>query len=131
MSAWRAEPRGRPAAAGRRVTTASRMSATLRPVFADTADRVVGREPYRLLDHLLGAGDVGAREVDLVDHRDNLEPVRDRQIRVRKCLRFHPLRGVNHQESALAAGEGARDFVRKVDVAGGVNEVELVKLWPS
>ena len=37
-----------------------------------------------------------------------------------------PWTGVDDEERAFAGGEGAGDFVGEVDVAGGVDEVELV-----
>ena len=43
-------------------------------------------------------------------------------------LRFHALRGIDHQHSAFTSGEGTRDFVGEVHVAGGVDEVEFVSL---
>ena len=71
---------------------------------------------------------LGAGEVDLVDHRDQLEPVFDRQVGVGDGLRLDPLGGVDDQQGALAGGEAAADLVGEVDVAGRVDQVQVVGL---
>src|SRR5438552_899032 len=43
-------------------------------------------------------------------------------------LRLHALRGVDHQDGALAGGQAARDLVGEVDVAGRVDQVEDIVL---
>ena len=43
-------------------------------------------------------------------------------------LRLDALAGVHYQQRALAGGQRAADFVGEVDVAGGIDEVELVGL---
>jgi hypothetical protein len=78
-----------------------------------------------VLGHLVG---IGGRQVDLVEHRDDLEVVLDRQVGVRQGLGLESLRGVDDQDRALAGGQGARDLVGEVDVPRGVDEVELVLL---
>jgi hypothetical protein len=69
---------------------------------------------------------VGRRQVDLVEHRDDLEIVLHRQVQVGEGLRLDALRGVDQQDRALARGERARHLVAEVDVAGGVDHVEGV-----
>ena len=64
--------------------------------------RMRGIEPNRLLDHLLGALNIGAGQVYFVDDRDDVEAVIDGQIGIGESLRFHALRGVNHQQRAFA-----------------------------
>ena len=76
------------------------------------------RDPLRL----------GARQVDLVHHRDQLQPVLDRQVGVGDGLRLDPLGGVDDEQGALAGGEAARDLVGEVDVAGRVDQVQVVGL---
>ena len=65
-----------------------------------------------------------ARQIDLVDDRDDFEIVLDRQIRVRQRLRFDALRRIDQQQRAFARGKRPRDFVRKIDVPGRVDQVE-------
>ena len=69
---------------------------------------------------------IGLREVDLVDDRDDLEVVLDREVGVGEGLRLDALRSVDDEERALACLQCARDLVREVDVAGRVDQVELV-----
>jgi len=63
MSAWSGASAS-PLGGGRRLTMASRMSGTPWPVFAETGIASVASEADGLLDHLLGAHDVGARQID-------------------------------------------------------------------
>ena len=78
-----------------------------------------------LTDHPLG---LGARQVDLVEHRDDLEPRLDRGVGVGDRLRLHPLGRVDDEDRALAGGEAARDLVREVHVAGRVDQVQVIRL---
>jgi hypothetical protein len=57
-----------------------------------------------------------------------VQPELHREIQVRDRLRFHPLRGVDHQQRALAAHQRAAHLVGEVDVPGRVDQVELVRL---
>ena len=96
----------------------------------------LGRDPQ----HLVGiaadqVGDLardplglGARQVDLVEHRDQLEAGLDRRVGVGDRLRLDALGGVDDQQRPLAGGEAARDLVGEVDVAGGVDQVQVVGL---
>ena len=75
----------------------------------------------------------GAGQIDLVDDRDDLEVVLDREVRVGERLRLDALRRVDQQQRAFARGERSRDFVRKVDVPGRVDQVERrrsARPWP-
>jgi hypothetical protein len=76
----------------------------------------------------MAPGDVGARQVDLVDDGQHLEAVVDREVGVLDRLRLDALRGVDHEQHALAGAQGARDLVVEVDVPGRVDQVEEVRL---
>ena len=89
---------------------------------------VVHRDRERLLDLVLAAGDVGAREVDLVERGDDLEARLEGEDRVRDRLCLDALRGVDEQDRGLARGHRAGDLVGEVDVPGRVEEVEQVRL---
>ena len=69
-----------------------------------------------------------ARQVDLVDDRDDLEVVLDGEVRVGERLRLDALRRVDEQQRAFAGGERPRHFVREVDVARRVDQVQDVLL---
>ncbi len=81
-----------------------------------------------LLDLRLGPLDVRARQVDLVEDREDLEALLEREIDVRERLRLDALGGVDDEDRALAGREAPRHLVVEVDVAGRVDEVELVDL---
>ena len=69
-----------------------------------------------------------ARQIDLVDDRDDLEVVLDREVGVGERLRLDALRRVDQQQRAFARGERPRHLVREVDVARRVDQVEDVLL---
>ena len=50
----------------------------------------------------------------------------ERQVDVRDRLRLHALRGVDHEDRALAGGKAPRHLVGEIDVAGGVDQVDDV-----
>ena len=91
-------------------------------------DGLVGRDRETLLDLVADALGIGGRQVDLVDERDDLEVRVHRHERVGDGLRLDALRGVDHEDDALARLKRAADLVREVDVTRRVDEVELVGL---
>ena len=121
--------RDRPAGGGILFTIASSTSSTPSPVLAEIRRMLVGivARAARAISWLTRSGSA-LGEVDLVQDRDQLEPGVDRQVGVRERLRLDALCGVDHQQAALAGGERARDLVVEVDVAGGVDQVQLVGL---
>ena len=111
-----------------RSTIASRMSRTPMPSLA--LARIDGRgvEADDVLDLPLALVGLRARQIDLVDDRDDLEVVVHGQVGVGQRLRLDALRGIDHQQRALAGGQRARDLVAEVHVAGRVDQVEDVLL---
>ena len=91
-------------------------------------DRVLRRKPDHLLDLLANPLGLGRRQIDFVDHRNDFEIVMQRQVRVGERLRFHALRRIHHQQRAFAGLQAARNFVGEIDVAGRVDQVELIHL---
>ncbi len=69
---------------------------------------------------------LGVRQVDLVDDGDDRQVVLEGGVEVGQRLRLHALCGVDDQQGALAGHQRARDLVGEVDVAGRVDQVELV-----
>jgi hypothetical protein len=99
-----------------------------RALLGGAEDRVLGIEPQVGLDLLLRALDVSRDQVDLVDHRQELEVVLHRQVQVGHGLRLDALGRVDQQDRALAAHQRAPDLVGKVDVPRRVDQVQLVGL---
>jgi hypothetical protein len=69
---------------------------------------------------------LGARQIDLVHGRNQLQPCVDREVGVRDRLRLDSLCRIDDQQRPLAGGERPGDLVGEVDVAGSVDQVELV-----
>src|SRR5262249_9582813 len=78
--------------------------------------RVFRIQAYGLLDHFLHAGNIRAGQVNLVNDRNNLQPVVDGEVSVGQCLRLNTLRGVHYQQRAFAGSQRTQDFIRKINV---------------
>ena len=84
-----------------------------------------------LLDLGLDLLGLGGGQVDLVDDRHDLMVMLDRLIDVGERLRLDALRGIDHQQRALARGEAAAHFIGEVDMARRVHQVERHRSSPS
>ena len=91
-------------------------------------DGFAGRNGQDVLELFFDRGDVRIRQVDLVDHRDDGEPLFVGQMHGGNGLRLDPLCGVDNHEGSLAGSEGAGDFVGEIHVAWCVEQVEFVFL---
>jgi hypothetical protein len=89
-------------------------------------DRGIGIDADHVLDLGPGALGIGLRQIHLVQDRDDLDAEIERGVAVGHRLRLHALAGVDNQERALARRKRTADLVREVDVAGRVDQVELV-----
>ena len=98
------------------------------PVLALTARTSLGSMPRIVLDLLADLVGPGGLHVDLVQDRDDRQVAVDRRVGVGDGLRLDPLRGVDQQDRPLAGGQAPRDLVVEVDVAGRVDQVQLVLL---
>ena len=121
--AGRGRPRRRPAAgtAGRSRRAGAPTPTPVLPETRSTSSGSHADQLGQLLGILLG---LRGRQVDLVEHRDDVQVVLHRQVQVGEGLRLDALRGVDQQDRALAGGEAAGDLVREVDVPRGVDHVE-------
>ena len=77
---------------------------------------------------MLGPLHIGAREIDLIDDRDNREVIGHRQIHIGNRLSLHPLRGIDEQERTFAGRQTARDFIGKVDVTRRIDQMQGIRL---
>ena len=73
-------------------------------------------------------GNVGIRQIDLVDDRNNGETLFVREMNVRHRLRFHALRRVHDQQRALARSEAARNFVGKIHMPRRIDQIQPIGL---
>ena len=68
----------------------------------------------------------GLRQIHLVEHRHDLDAEFDRGVAVRDRLCLDALARVDDQQRALAGRERAAHLVAEVNVAGRVDQVEVV-----
>ena len=87
---------------------------------------LLGGDGEDFLELFLDRGDVGVRQIDLVDDRDDGEALLHREVDIGHGLGLDALGGIDDEEGAFAGGERAGDLVGEIDVAGGVEEVERV-----
>ena len=65
--------------------------------------------------------DVGVRQINLVDDRNDREVLLHRQMNVGHRLRLDALRGINDQQRAFARAQAARHFIGKIHVPGRID----------
>ena len=121
---------------GRRVAIAVRGRDLLDDRVQQVGDSLagLGRDLEHVRDRAADdVGDLGGvllrlrrRQVDLVQHRDQVQVGLDGQVQVGERLRLDPLRGVDQQDRALAGGQRPGHLVGEVDVAGRVDQVQHV-----
>ena len=87
------------------------------PVLALTRSTSSGSQPMMCAISAAYTLGLRGRQVDLVQHRDDVQVVLERQVEVGQRLRLDALRGVDQQDGALAGGQRAGHLVGEVDVA--------------
>ena len=100
------------------------MSSTPAPVLAETGSAPEASRPITSSICRRTPFGLGRRQVDLVEHRDDLQIGIKRQIDVGQRLRLDALGGVDHQQRAFAGGERPADLVGEIDMARRVHQVE-------
>ena len=91
-------------------------------------NRVLCRNADDVLDFRDDPGRLRRRQVDLVQHRHDLHALLGRGIAVRDRLRFHALRGVDHEQRPFAGGQRSRHLVREIHVPRRVDQIEVIHL---
>ena len=77
-----------------------------------------------VLDLLRHTVRIGARKVDLIDDRDNVEVMVKGEVDVRKCLRLDSLGRVNDKDRAVAGRKASGYLIVKVHMTWGIDQVE-------
>ncbi len=67
---------------------------------------------------------VGSGQVDLVEHRDDVQVAVEREVQVGQRLSLDALRGVDQQHRAFAGLQRAGHLIGEVDVARSVDQVQ-------
>ena len=88
--------------------------------------RSVGIQAEIVVDLVLGAGDIGRGHVYLVDDRDDFKVVLEGEVKIGKRLGLDALGGVHQEQRTFAGRNGSGNFVSEIDVARGIDEIELV-----
>ncbi len=90
-------------------------------------DHLLARHREHVLELLDDDVRLRGRQVDLVEHRDDRQPLAQREVDVGQRLGLDALGGVDDEDRALTRLQAAADLVREVDVAGRVDEVQAVR----
>ena len=96
------------------------------PLLSACCDGGLSVQPDHILDLLFRRFDVGVGKIDLVDHRNDLEVMIQRQIGVCQRLGLHALRCVHYQQRAFAGSHTAGDLIGKVHMAGCIDQVQHI-----
>ena len=94
--------------------------------FSTCPDDVFGgaaKQFHNLIFHLVG---VCAFHIYLVDNWNNFQIIVQGQVKVGNGLSLHALSGIHNQQTALARSNGARHFVREIDVSWSVDKIERI-----
>ena len=89
---------------------------------------IVGVNTDDRLDLLFCPLDVRGGKVDLVEHGNYGQSLLHRRVAIGHGLRFHALGRIHHQQGTFTGSQRAADFVGKVHMPGGIDEVQLVRL---
>ena len=81
-----------------------------------------------LIDLFFDAIHIGRWKVDFVNDRNNFQVVLQSQVKIGQRLGFDPLGGIDQQQSPFTGCQGSRNFIGKVYVTGGVNQIQEVGL---
>ena len=95
-------------------------------VFGGDAGGIHGGDADDILDLVADPLGIGGRQVNLIDDGEDLQTVIYCQIAVGKGLRFDALGGIDNENSALTGGQRPADLIVEIDMAGGINEIEVI-----
>jgi hypothetical protein len=93
-----------------------------------TGNRIGGVNADHVFDFGTRVVGIGVGQVHLVEHGHHFHTQVERGVAVGHGLRLHTLAGVHHQQGAFASRQRTRDFIRKVHMAGRVDQVQVVDL---
>ena len=92
--------------------------------FGTDAQNIFQLTPNEVDDLVRNLIRIGAGEVQFVQHRNDLQVVLNGQVKVADGLGLDSLGSVHHQQGAFAGRNASGNFVGKVHVAGGVDQVQ-------
>ena len=86
----------------------------------------LGGNSENFLQLSIDRGNVGIRQIDLVDHRHDGKALFVGEVNVRHRLRFHTLRSIDDQQGAFAGCERTRNFVGEIDMPRRIEQIQPV-----
>ena len=98
------------------------------PVFCGNLRRILRRDANDVLNLRFHLGRPGSRQINFIDHRQNLQAGVNGQVGVGQGLGLHALGGVHHQHRTLAGSQGTGDLIVEVHMARGVNQIQVIGL---
>ena len=109
-----------------RWTTASRISSIPMPALA--LARIASSAGMARISSscFLTDGMSAVRQIDFVDDRNDRQPLLHRQVDIGHRLGLDPLRRIDDQQRPFARRQRAGDFIGKIDVPGGVDQVKRI-----
>ena len=97
-----------------------------RPLLGRREEDLLARDREDLLELVHHDVGLAAREVDLVEDRDDDQVLLHREVNVREGLRFDPLGRVDDEDGAFAGLEAVGHLVGEVNMARRVDQVQAV-----
>ena len=94
--------------------------------FGAACHGISGIDTNDFFDFIPDAIRIGLGQVDLVQDRHNLKALLDGGVAVGYGLGFYALPGIDHQQRTFTRRQRPADFVGEVNVARGINEVQLI-----
>ena len=88
----------------------------------------MGFQAYHVLDLFHDTFRLRAGQIDLIDDRDHIQVMVQRQIHIGKGLRLDALGRIHHQNRAVTGGKGTADLVVKIHMAGRVYQIQDILL---
>ena len=88
--------------------------------------RVMSINADNILDLLNYPLRIGSREIYLVENRKYFEISIKGKVHVGKSLGFDPLGRINHQQTPFTGGKRAGNLIGKVNMAGGIDQIENI-----
>ena len=87
---------------------------------------LIRRNRQDVFELLLHRWNIGIREIDLVNDRDDRQILFHGEMHVRHRLGFHALSRIHHQHGALTGRQASRYFVGEIDVTRGIKKIQPV-----
>ena len=98
------------------------------PGLGGNGDRFTGINADHVFHLGLGVLRICLWQIHLVQHRQHLHTQLKRGVAIGHGLRFHALRRIDDEQRTFTGRQGAADFIAEVDVAGRVDQIEVVGL---